>query len=61
MERHPDLFMVAEGWEEESMLNSPTKFSWNEGFTLRQLREADEAQLDLFPDCKAEPCVICAS
>ncbi len=56
---HPDLFRVAEGWEEESMKASPTLHTWNESFSLRQLREADEAQFTMFRECPERACVIC--
>lgn len=56
---HPDLFALAENWEKLSMDNSG--FTWATGFSLKQLREADEAQFRLFPECKETACVICSS
>lgn len=58
---HPDLYRVAECWEEASMEASPTKFGWNEGFSLKQLREADDAQIRLWPEQHEEACVICST
>lgn len=57
---HPDLYRIAECWEEMSMEVSPTKFTWNQNFTLMQLREADEAQMSLWPEQREEACIICS-
>jgi hypothetical protein len=59
LEWHPDLYALAESWEEMSILTSPTGFTWNDSFSLKQLREADEAQFRLFPDCRETACAIC--
>ena len=58
---HPDLYRVAEQWEAESIATSPNGWGWTKGFRLSQLREADEAQFALFPECREEPCVICSA
>jgi hypothetical protein len=56
--KHPDLFALAEDWEAWSMQAS-NGYTWNEGYTLKQLREADQAQIDLLPECTERACVIC--
>lgn len=58
---HPDLFRVAEMWEEMSQKQTEKGFTWRRGHTLKQLREADEAQLGLWPEPEEEPCVICTA
>lgn len=60
LQHHPDLYAVAEEWERHSALTSKQSWGWNERFTLRELREADEAQLKLWPEPEGEPCLICA-
>ncbi len=66
LRHHPDLYALAEQWEEQAHLwvlrdggHNP-RWTWREGFTLRQLREADERQLKLWPEPEEEPCAICA-
>ena len=54
---HPSLYALAEAWERESMANS--KFTWREGTTLEQLRQADESQLRMLTDTREEACAIC--
>lgn len=56
---HPDLFALAERWEEFSM-GASNNFGWNQGFRLSELREADERQFKLFPECRETACVICS-
>jgi len=58
---HPDLFRVAEMWEEMSQKQTEKGFTWRRGHTLKHLREADEAQLLLWPEPEEEPCVICTA
>jgi hypothetical protein len=59
-EHHPDLFALAEDWEYWSNENSNSGgFNWNDGFSLKQLREATEQQVKLFPECTDEACTIC--
>jgi len=59
-QEHPDLYALAEEWEEQSKLTSPnTKHQWAEGFSLRQLRMANEQQVELFPEPREEACAIC--
>jgi len=53
-DHHPDLFALAEEWEQKS-----GTFGFNEKWTLTQLREADENQLSLLPECSEEACLIC--
>ncbi len=55
---HPALYAVAERWEELSIENSHG-FTWNERFTLKQVRESSEDQVSLFPECAERACVIC--
>ena len=64
---HPYLYALAEQWEQRCMDWADEhredgvhpRFTWNEAFTLRQLREADESQLRLFPEPEEEACSIC--
>jgi len=58
---HPDLFMLAEAWEEESIASQNSGFTWRRGRTLKALREATEAQLTLWPEPEDEPCSICVA
>ncbi len=66
---HPDLYALAEQWEGQSKLwvdkhrtdGADPKYSWNQGFTLAQLRTADERQCALWPDPEEEPCAICST
>lgn len=57
---HPDLFKLAEQWEEISISTSPAGFTWNNGFKLSDIRMADEQQMKLFPECRETACVICS-
>lgn len=60
MREHPDLYAIAEDWESQAALVMPDKrFTWNNGYSLKQLREADEAQFKMFPECKETACAIC--
>jgi len=54
---HPDLFRLAEQWEEESILNSQGH-TWVKGHRLSEIRKGEEGQLRLWPEPE-EPCVIC--
>jgi 3'-phosphoadenosine 5'-phosphosulfate sulfotransferase (PAPS reductase)/FAD synthetase len=56
---HPDLYRVAEGWEQLSMAASG--FTWNDSMSLEQLRTADTDQLKLWKDCREQACVICTA
>lgn len=62
-EYHPDLFALAEEWEnisvEFAIAKNLTPYRWNQGYRLEQLREADENQLSLLPECSEEACLIC--
>lgn len=55
---HPSLYALAEAWERESVANS-NGFTWREGTTLEQLRQADESQLRMLTDTREEACAIC--
>lgn len=59
LQNHPDLYRVAEEWEEQSIRRTKTGFGWREGNTLKALRSVDEKQLRLWPEPEGEPCVIC--
>lgn len=57
---HPDLYRLAEEWEHQSGLESHhTKFTWSGRWSLRELRDADEAQVRLLPEQREEACAIC--
>jgi len=58
LKHHPTLYRVAEEWERQSNLTSKAGWNWNNGFTLRELREADEKQLKLWSEPEEEPCLI---
>jgi hypothetical protein len=64
LKHHPELYMLAEQWEEQSMVwareHGGTHFTWREGRTLKGLRMADEQQLRLWPEPDEEPCSICS-
>jgi hypothetical protein len=64
LKHHPDLFMLAEAWEEESVMIAKekelTEWRWMKNKKLGALRLADERQLKLFPEPEGEPCIICA-
>ena len=55
---HPDLYRLAEQWEEESIANSQGH-TWIQGHHLSEMRQAEEGQLKLWPEPE-EPCAICA-
>jgi len=63
LKHHPDLYALAEQWENEAWAQQKTRapFTWNQGFTLTQLRTADERQIALWPDPEEEPCAICST
>ena len=60
---HPNLYRLAEQWEDTSVhyaiQRGHTEFRWSQNFTLKALREATDAQVDMFRDCEAEACLIC--
>jgi len=55
---HPDLFALAEEWENQSIAAS-RGHTWSERFSLRQVREAAEDQVEMFPKPRGEACAIC--
>ena len=59
-EKHPDLFELACHWEDVSFETTLSGFTWMQGRHLRDLSGCDRDQLKLFPECTAEPCVICS-
>ena len=58
LQQHHQLYALAELWEGFSM-QTGHGFTWNEKFSLKQLREADEQQVKLFRDSEHEACAIC--
>lgn len=56
---HPDLFSLAEEWEELSILTTEKRYTWRRGKRLRRLRESEENQLKLWPEEEESPCLIC--
>lgn len=61
LKHHPTLYRLAEEWENQALSLAVSGWAFNQSFTLRQLREADEHQLRLWPEecTDAEPCLIC--
>lgn len=59
-EKHPDLFELACHWEDVSLETTPSEFTWIGGKRLRNISNCNRDQLKLFPECTAEPCVICS-
>lgn len=64
LKRHPDLYALCEDWENTSLDMAAERgwsaFGWNQGWRLKDLRQADEAQLRLFCEPEGEACTICA-
>jgi len=58
-QEHPDLFALAEEWECQSIAASTNNHTWNERFSLRQVREAADSQMEMFPKPRGEACAIC--
>ena len=60
---HPNLYRLAEQWEDTSVFYAEqrghTPYRWNQNYTLKDLREATDNQVDMFKDCEAEACLIC--
>jgi hypothetical protein len=56
---HPTLYEVAVEWEKQNLATHKHSVGWNQRFTLENLRRADKAQLDLWPEPEEEPCLIC--
>ncbi len=60
LKHHPDLFALAEDWETQSERGVEKGYTWiAHGKTLKDLREASERQLELWPDSDEEACTIC--
>ena len=57
---HPTLYAIAEEWEHQSARTTETGYIWSH-WPLKQLREADAAQLRLLPEPDGEPCLICTA
>ncbi len=58
---HPDLFALAEDWERLTHdYEIHTKHTWNDSWSLRQLREADAAQFETLRECREQACAICS-
>jgi 3'-phosphoadenosine 5'-phosphosulfate sulfotransferase (PAPS reductase)/FAD synthetase len=58
LQHHPNLFVVAEEWERQSMQNSKN-YTFLKRHTLEALRRATKEQLSLWPEPEEEPCLIC--
>lgn len=64
LRNHPQLYRVAEIWEEESILRAgKSQFGWSKGRRLKEMRENYQNQGQLLPDepCSEEPCAWCAT
>ena len=60
LKHHPNLFRLAEEWEEASGRRSESgRFTWNDGWKLNDMRFVSEEQLGLFGEPYEEPCLIC--
>ena len=60
LRHHPTLYRVTEEWEARCAETSRVKkATWPMDYSVRRLRCADEAQMRLWPETKAEPCLIC--
>jgi len=59
LQHHPTLYGVAEEWENQALAVGKQSWGWKQSYTLKQLREADERQLKLWPEPDEEPCLIC--
>jgi PP-loop superfamily ATP-utilizing enzyme len=60
MINHPTLYAVAQEWERQSIKATKNSHTWNEAFSLKQFKEAKEAQVEMWPEPDAEPCLICS-
>jgi len=59
-QEHPSLYALAEDWEEQARLNPENvRLQWADEWSLRQLRMADEQQMEMFPEPRGEACAIC--
>jgi 3'-phosphoadenosine 5'-phosphosulfate sulfotransferase (PAPS reductase)/FAD synthetase len=59
LRNHPTIYEVSAEWERQSSLTSHTKHTWNEYFSLDEFRTATKAQIEMWPEPDAEPCLIC--
>lgn len=63
LQNHPDLYAIAEDWENISIEMAEERgwkpFGWSQRWRLKDLRKADESQLRLFPEPEGEACTIC--
>jgi len=53
LHEHPNLYAVAENWEEQGAYN------WRSDLSLAQIRKLEREQIDMFRDDYDEPCLIC--
>jgi tRNA(Ile)-lysidine synthase TilS/MesJ len=56
---HPTLFALADEWEQMSIATTKSKFGWNQGWTLNDMRMASEDQMELFEEPRETACAIC--
>jgi len=56
--KHPYLYALAEQWEAIS-IESGHKIMFHDTYSLKQLREAKESEIDLFPEECDKACSIC--
>jgi len=60
---HPNLYALAEEWEAESIRTSKEQgrngWTFSGSFSLRDLREANAAQLKLWKEPQENACLIC--
>lgn len=56
LENRPELYAIAELWEDKQQ--EVADYIWSH-WRLRNLRQASEAQLKLFPEPEGKPCSIC--
>lgn len=55
--KHPNLYELSEEWENYSA--STNGFMFHENYSLKQLREAKQAEIDLFDEEIDSACAIC--
>lgn len=56
---HPTLYAIAEEWERQAIRMTEKGYTWRQGYSLEDMRKADECQLRLWPEPDEEPCLIC--
>lgn len=61
LKNHPSLYELSAEWERQASKTSHSKHTWNDRFSLDDLREATEQQIEIWPDCDEQPCLICVT